>query len=319
MRKAVYCLLISATLLTAAPLPALAKKPLVAVILPGDLPRYHQAHTAFIQVMEKAGFGSEKARIVVQKPNADLMSITNSVRRLAAARADILVTYGSQATLIARNVAPQATILFADVYDPVALDIVKTMGAPGVSRTGASSFTSMGTLLEHLLAIKPVQSIGVLYNKEEQASVVQLEAMKTAAAKKGLNVFAAHAGNSSSAPDALDTLLSRSDCIYLSEAYPAQDLAKELIPAARDMGVPVISQIPGSAGQGALLSLEADPTEQGNLLAVHTIQVLSGKKSFILSVRQAKKVSLTINKSTAQELSLTLPDELLDKADKLVP
>ncbi len=318
MKKSVFRVLILALLLLGTALPAAAKTPLVAVVLPGGLPRYQQAHDAFSQVLDKAGFGAGKVKLVVQKPNADLMSITNSVRRLAAARADILITYGSQATAIAKNVAPKATVLFADVYDPVALDIVKTLQAPGVTRTGASSFASMGTLVESLLAIKPAQNIGVLYNKEEQASLVQLKDMKAAAAQRGLTVFEASAGNASSAASAFDTLVSRSDCIYLSEAYPAQELANELIAAARDRGVPVISQIPGSAELGALATLEADPTEQGNLLAVHTVQVLSGKKAFILGVRTAKQIALKLNQATAARLSLSLPENLVAKADKVI-
>ncbi|HKL49187.1 MAG TPA: ABC transporter substrate binding protein, partial [Desulfuromonadales bacterium] len=168
------------------------------------------------------------------------------------------------------------------------------------------------------LEIKPTQNIGVIYNKDEQASVVQLEEMQTEARKRGLTVLPASADRAGSAPAALDSLASRSDSIYLSEAYPSQQLAEKLISAARARGVPVISQIPGSAELGALVSLEADPTEQGSLLAVHTIQVLSGKKTLMLGVRTAKKVSLALNKTTAQACSLSLPPDLLDRADRVV-
>ena len=64
----------------------------------------------------------------------------------------------------------------------------------------------------------------------------------------------------------------------------------------------------------ALIGLEADPDEQGKLVAVHALQVLQGQKVHILPVREAKKISLKINQKTAGQLGLTIPSDIASKA-----
>ena len=109
---------------------ALAQQTLAAIIT-ADLPRYQQAHEAMVKVLQVGGFGEDKLKIFKQKPNADKMSLANSLRRVEAAGATLVVTYGSRSTEIAQTEIKETPILFADVYDPVALGVVKTLAAPG--------------------------------------------------------------------------------------------------------------------------------------------------------------------------------------------
>lgn len=190
--------------------------------------------------------------------------------------------------------------------------------ATGVNRSGTSSKTSVASLIDTVLAAKPAQKIGVLYNKDEEASTFQLQEIRSEATRRGLSVVAGSAASASSVPGTMDTLFGQADAIYLSEALPVQELAAEVIQSANAKGVPIFSQIPGAADKGALVGLEADLSEQGNLLAVHTIQVLSGKKAFLLGVRSAKKISLIINADSAQKLALPLQGDLLARADRVI-
>ena len=62
-------------------------------------------------------------KIFTQSPNADKMSLVNSLRRFEAAGATIVVTYGCRAAEVAKSELKDTPLLFADVYDPVALGI----------------------------------------------------------------------------------------------------------------------------------------------------------------------------------------------------
>ncbi len=127
-----------------------------------------------VKVLQSGGFGEDKLKIFKQTPNADKMSLTNSLRRAEAAGATLIVTYGSQATAIAQDELKNTPLLFADVYDPVALGTVKTLAAPGTDASGATSKTDLGMLIDSLIAIKPVKTVGVLYTKGEKGSEQQL-------------------------------------------------------------------------------------------------------------------------------------------------
>ena len=287
---------------------------IIGAIVTADLPRYQQAHQAMIKVLQSGGFGEDKVKIFTQSPNADKMSLVNSLRRFEAAGATIVVTYGCRAAEVAKSELKDTPLLFADVYDPVALGIVKTLAAPGTDASGATSKTSLKQLVEALVAVKPVKKIGVLYTDGEGGSAQQLAEMKELGKDFGFNVSAENARNPNEAAELGSKLAAASDALFLTESIAVALQSKEILSAAQANGCIVFSQIPGLVEAGALIGLEADPEEQGKLVAVHALQVLQGQKVHILPVREAKKITLKINQQTAGQLGLTIPPGIASKA-----
>lgn len=287
---------------------------ILAAIATADLPRYQQAHEAMVKVLQAGGFSEDKLKIFKQAPNADKMSLANSLRRAEAAGANLIVTYGSRATEIAQGELKETPLLFADVYDPVALGVVKTLAAPGTDASGATSKTSLAQLVEALVAIRPVKTVGVLYTQGEKGSEQQLEEIKAQGQAFGFSVKAENARNPVEAKALAASLAASSDALFLTESIAVGQQAGEILAASDAANCPVFSQIPGLVEDGALLGLEADPDEQGKLVAVHVLQVLQGQKVHILPVREAKKISLTVNEKTAGKLGLTIPPTVASRA-----
>jgi len=289
-------------------------QPILGAIVTADLPRYQLAHEAMVKVLLAGGFNEEKLKVFVQSPNADKMSLVNSLRRFEAAGVTLVVTYGCRATEVAKGELKDTPLLFADVYDPVALGIVKTLAAPGTDASGATSKTSMKQLVEALVAIKPVKKIGVLYTKGEGGSDQQLVELQEQGKSFGFSVSAESARNPGEAAELGMKLASETDALFLTESVAVGLQSAEILSAAQANGCIVFSQIPGLVAAGALIGLEADPNEQGKLVAVHALQVLQGQKVHILPVREAKKISLKINQKTAGQLGLTIPSDIASKA-----
>jgi putative ABC transport system substrate-binding protein len=242
------------------------------------------------------------------------MSLVNSLRRFEAAGATVVVTYGCRAAEVAKSELKDTPLLFADVYDPVALGIVKTLAAPGTDASGATSKTSVKQLVEALVAIKPVTKVGVLHTKGEGGSDQQLAEMQEQGKAFGFTVSAENARNSGEAAELGSKLAAETDALFLTESIAVALKSKEILAAAQANGCIVFSQIPGLTAAGALIGLEADPEEQGKLVAVHALQVLQGQKVHLLPVREAKKVTLTINQATAGQLGLSIPSGIASKA-----
>lgn len=287
---------------------------ILAAIVTGDLPRYQQAHEAMVKVLLAGGFNEEKLKVFKQTPNADKMSLVNSLRRAESAGATLVVAYGCRATEVAKGELKDTPLLFADVYDPVALGIVKTLAAPGSDASGATSKTNLKQLVEALVAIKPVTKVGVLYTKGEGGSGQQLAELQEQGKAFGFSVSAENARNPKEAKDLAEKLATTVDALYLSESIAVGQSSKEILSTAQAKGCIVFSQIPGLVEAGALIGLEADPDEQGKLVAVHALQTLQGQKVHLLPVREAKKISLKINKQAAGRLGLSIPAEVASKA-----
>lgn len=297
----------------ASPRPVAAGQ-ILAVIVTADLPQYQQSNEAMIKVLQAGGFGEDKLKIFKQNPNADKMSLINSLRRAEAAGAALIVTYGSQATAVAQEELKGTPLLFASVYDPVALGVVKTLAAPGADASGVTSKTDMGLLVDSLVAIKPVQSVGVLYTKGDKGSEQQLAELKGIGKSLGFSVNAESVRNPDEARTLGDKLAAGADALFLSDSVEVGLAARNIVASTKTGKCIIFSQTPGLVEAGALIGIEADPEEQGKLIAVHALQVLQGQKVHILPVREAKKISLNINYQTATRLGLTVPPAVAAKA-----
>ncbi|TLM67356.1 MAG: hypothetical protein FDZ69_04490 [Deltaproteobacteria bacterium] len=289
------------------PLPALAE-PILAAIVPAELPRYKEAHRALSQILETGGFGAGKLKVMVQSPNADKMSLINSLRRASSAGAAVIVVFGSRAAQVIPGEQLNAPVVFADVYDPVALGVVKSLTTTGAEVTGASSKTDLGTLTGHMLKITGAKTIGVLYTKDEGAAEQQIAELK---AVGGITVKTENVRNPGEAVAAAEKLAGQCDALYLAESIAVMQQGAAIVKAALDQKRPVFSQIPDLVKAGALLGLEADPDEQGKLVGVHALQILQGQKAHSLPVRSAKKITLLINQATAGQLGLAIPPDVM--------
>lgn len=301
---AVWC---STGLFLSLPQPASAE-PLLAAIVPADLPRYKEAHKSLAKILETGGFGSGKLKIMVQSPNADKMSLINSLRRANSAGAAVIVVYGSRAAQVVPGEQMTSPVVFADVYDPVALGVVKSLATTGAEITGASSKTDLASLVGNMLKITGAKTIGVLYTKEEGCADQQLAELK---ASSGVTVKAENVKNAAEAVAAAEKLAGQCDALYLAESIVIMQRGTEIVKAALAQKRPVFSQIPDLVRDGALLGLEADPDEQGKLVGVHALQILQGQKAHSLPVRSAKKVTLMINQGTATQLGLAIPPDVM--------
>lgn len=295
-----------------------AKEQFVAVVITGDLARYREAHEAFAKILRAGGMGEDKVKIYVQTPNPDAMSWANSIRKAVGVGADLIITYGAPVTISAKKESKGIPVLFADVYDPVALGIVKDLAVTGGDISGISSHTPIETLLKTFDDIRKPRAIGALYSGNESGALLQVKKLEELGARQGFAVVRAEAKNREDVSSAISAMVGKVDGLYLSESVFLAQHAKEIIDIASRNDIPVISQVPGCGEIGALLTLEADPVEQGQLLAVHAIQVLNGQKAFTLPVRTPKKVSMVINMQAAEKINIKIPFQALGMATRVI-
>ena len=297
--------------------PSLAGEQLVLVIITGKLDRYQQAHDSFEKILRSAGMTADKLKIIVQAPNPDPMSWTNSVRKAVGVNANLVISYGAPVTIVARDKSGKIPVLFADVYDPVALGIVKDLNITGAAISGVSSKTNLERLVATFVGIKPAKMIGVLYTSFEEGSNLQAKEIAALAEKYGYSTTAIDIKGKMTAKKGL-AKLDGVDAIYLTESAQVGLSLDDVMEECNSKKIPVFSQIPGVAEKGAVATLEADPVEQGQLLGVHALQLLKGQNILSLPVRSPNKINLIINQKSAISLGLNIPTITLDSADRVI-
>jgi len=311
--------LLIACLLILGPGPAWSKKDeLVAVVITGDLPRYRLAHEAFVRELKELTREREEVTVYVQRPNPDMLSWINSIRKAVGVGADIIVTYGAPATLAGKNEGRNVPVVFADVYDPVALGIVSNASRPGGNLTGIAGQTPLETLMHAYYLSKDVRKMGILFSPEDQSSVYQKDKLLEIANKKGIAVLPAEVKVPGDLWKELQTLAPHIDTLFVAESAVLEMSAEKIMSFSQKHKIPVISQIHGLCDLGALMTLEADPFEQGSHVAGYVAQILAGKKPGDLPIRTPRKVALVINLVTARELGLKIPFQALTLATRVI-
>lgn len=295
-----------------------AEQQFVASVITGDLQRYHSAHEAFLKILRAAGMNEDKVKVYVQSPNPDPMSWANSIRKAVGGGADLIITYGAPVTLVAKKEVKGIPLLFADVYDPVALGIVKDLTVTGGELSGIASTTPVETLARTLVDIQAPKAILALYSASEQGSLLQAKRMEEQGKKFDFAVSKVDVKNREVAKQAINDAKGKADAVFITESIVLSMGLQELISLANEKHLPVLTQIPEAGEKGAFLTLEADPVEQGQLLAVHALQVLGGQKVFTLPVRTPKKVSLVVNMKVAEELGIKVPFQALSLATRVI-
>lgn len=298
--------------------PSFAGRIFVAAVLTSDIPRYQEAYRAFVRGLAAKGFGEGEVEFITQTPNPDPISWANSVRKFNALKPDLLVTFGAAATISATQEAVRVPIVFADVYGPVETGISRSMSKTGGNLCGVSSKVPMATLVKTMVAIRPVKTLGILYNRRERGSYVQMQEIKRLAAQQGFAVAEANVPVASGLDAALGHLLARCDCVFVSESSVVNRSLERIVHRATAARVPVISLVPDSAEKGALLTLEVSPVEQGLLAASHAAKIFQGNRPGELAVLTPRKVDLVLNLHSAKALDVQIPFRVLSVATKVL-
>ncbi len=294
------------------------QKTFVAVIITGDIERYRLAHEAFIQKLNHSGLAKDQLQIYVQTPNPDTMSWNNSIRKAVGIGADVIVTYGAPATLSAKKEARGIPVLFANVYDPVGLDIVHDIGVPVKNIAGVSSKTPMETLIKVFREISPAKTMGVLFSSNDEGSVLQLRKLADLSQQGGATIVPKDVSTVNELDPVLQSMAGAIDSIFITDSAILHLKISDIMDFASQQGLPVVSQIPTLCDQGALLTLEADPVEQGEVAATLLVSLLRGTPTSAMELHTPRKVSLVINLLVAKKLNLKVPFQSLSVATRVV-
>ena len=300
-----YCLLFLCSFSFFLCRPVLAADKTIGVIMTGDTSYYREIHKAFTESLSSEGINAE---IVLQTPMPNPLSWANSARKLAAIGSDIIISYGAPATFSASKEVSDIPIVFAGVYDPVAV------GISGNNITGISSKVPVISLLKNLKKISDFSTLGIVYTETEKDTVIQLNEVQQSEKSLGFTTmkFNVRKKEDASKIGKVDALFLTTSCVFTVQC------ANNIIGIARQAKIPTASTIGGEENNGVILTITANPHEQGNEAAKMAARIIKGAKPSSIAVQQPRKIDLIINIKEATDLGLKIPFDLLTSATKVI-
>jgi len=278
---------------------------------------------AFRQGLRELGY-DEGQNILIHYRRAEgkLDEIPALVAELIQLKVDLIFTANTPSALAAKKATGSIPIVIVAASDPVEAGLVNSLAHPGGNVTGVTRFTSelSGKRLELLKEAFPKTSlVAVLWNpeargpslafKETQAAAhafgVQLQPLEVREANDFDKAFVAITKNHANA------------MMLLGDAITILQRAKILAFAAK-MKLPAIYDRPDDVDGGGLMFYGVNEPDLFRHAARYVDKILKGARPADLPVEQPKKFEFIINLKTAKQIGLTIPPNVLARADRVI-
>ena len=239
---------------------------------------------------------------------------------LVRARADLIVTSGTPATLAAKSVA--LPVVTATVLDPVDTGLVASLDRPGANVTGLAVVTSEleAKRLELLKALAPAtKRVAAFMDMGNPAIVFAWHAIEAAAPALKLEVALFDVRKGKKLARAFDAAAAQKcDAFILRVGGLTDDDRRGIVAAATKRRWPAIFAVRQWVDAGGLMSYGVNTSYMYNRAAVFADKILKGAKPAELPMERPSKFEFVVNRKTARALELVIPPDLLLRSDEVV-
>jgi len=274
----------------------------------------------FKQALQDLGYLEEKnIRYEYRYTEGDRASIPAIVSELANLKIDIL--FSTQAIVIsaAKKSTKSIPIVMAITADPVAGGLVDSLARPGGNITGITSLARRltGKRLELLMEMIPkLTRVGILsspgftairdYEDAAQHLKVRLRILEVYGPTPDLgNAFQA-------------AVKDRVRAMIVVSVPGLSGYRRQIVDLAVQNLLPLMSESVAAVEVGGLVSYHANNDELLKRAAIYVDKILKGANPADLPVEQATKFELVINLKTAKQIDLTIPPNVLARADRVI-
>ena len=236
-------------------------------------------------------------------------------------KVDVIVTAGTGATRPAKELTNTIPIVFAQDVDPVGNGLVASLAHPGGNVTGFSTLQVelTGKRLELLKELVPKLSRLAVFGSNSAGNAQALKETERGAGALGVKVQYLHLRDPTDIEAAFQAAgKARVDGVFVLINSFEHVHRKQMVDLAAKHRLPVMYFGPTFVQDGGLMSYSADDRHLYRRAAVYVDKILKGAKPAELPVEQPIKFELVINLKTAKQIGLTIPPNVLARADRVI-
>ena len=278
------------------------------------------AREGFKQAFADAGY-VEGTDIEFDEQNAQGEQATASTiaAKFAADKVDLVLAIATPTAQAAAQTIIDIPVLFTAVTEPEEAGLVESWEKPGSNITGTSDLNPVKEQLELIQEILPdAQSVGIIYSSGEVNSDVQVELAKEAADDLGLTIKEATVTNSSEVAQATESL-GDVDAIYIPTDNRVTEGLEAVIQYSEANQIPLFGAENGQVERGAIATYGISYTDLGYQTGQMAIRILEdGEDPADMPVETLDTIEFILNPAAAERMGVTLTEELIAKADRII-
>ena len=294
----------------------------IGVLLPVDA-EFQTRVGAFLQALQQLDWTIERnVEIDIRWATANADAIRRHAAELAALAPDVILAHGAPTLGPLLQVTRTVPIVFPVASDPVAAGFVESLVRPGGNATGFMDWEyGMAVKWPELLKqIAPsVTRVAVLRDPTIPTGPAQFGVIQAVAPSLGMDVVPINVRDVPEIERALAAFARSSNGSLIVTPSGFASVNRDLIItlAARHR-LPAVYFGSYFVTSGGLISYGNDIVDQYRRAAGYVDRILKGEKAGDLPVQAPTKYELVVNLKTAKTLGLTVPDNVLARADEVI-
>jgi putative ABC transport system substrate-binding protein len=278
---------------------------------------------AFQQGLKDLGYIEGKNCVVEYRYESYGQGHRELVAELLQLKVDVLVVASLPAIRAAKEATKTVPIVIITVQDPVASGYIDSLARPGENITGLTRLTRelSGKRLELLSEVVPGMSrVGVIWDAEGQSAGIGFKEYEAAARalKIGLQSLGVRKPKPDFAAAFRAAVKGRLNALVIIRNPLITSNQKQIADLAIKNRLPSMNETSDFVESGGLASYSSNDADQFRRAAVYVDKILKGRKPADLPVEQPTKFEFVINLKTAKQIGLTIPPNVLARADKVI-
>jgi len=293
----------------------------IGVLGAPEEPRFSEVVAGLRGGLRELGYSEQTLEIVEARVSrGDRGGERAVVERMLQQRVQVLFAIGSRLVTVTRQVSVDLPIVFITPGDPVASGLVASLARPGSNTTGMTfEYPELsGKRLELLKELAPrVRRVLAMYDPRDDSPRQGVAAARDAAPKLGITLVERETRSSHEINQALKALSDADAFLAIPGGQPTAHY-KEIVQAANAKRLPTIFHARTGSTQEALASYGANDSEIARQAARVVDKILKGTKAGEIPVERPTRLQFVINLKTAKQIGLTIPPNVLARADRVI-
>lgn len=316
-------LMLSLTACSSSPSASVSKdqvKKKIGILQVVEHPSLNEIREAIVKELSDKGFkDGENITIDYQNAQGDQSNLKTMAKKFVTGKYDLIIAVATPSAQAVASETKDIPILFASVLDPIGAGVVTNFEKPGGNITGTSNAVSADKVMDLAQKITPnIKKLGTIYNPGESNSAFIIKDLKNYVAKNNITLVEAPITSSAEVQQAASSLVGKVDAILIPNDNTVATAMPTVSQIAIKAKLPVYVTADSLVRDGGLATNGINYTTLGKETADMGVEILNGKKPGDIPVKTMDKMSIYLNKDTANALGITFPEDILKQAFQVI-
>lgn len=249
----------------------------------------------------------------------DQSQVQTMSKKLVDKGNELLIGIATPAAQGLANATTELPIIMGAVTDPVGANLVADLKHPGGNITGVSDQTPVADAVSLIEAITPdAKTIGVLYSSNEDNSKIQVAEFKTAAEKAGYTVLEYAVASSNEIAATVEVASSKADVLFTPVDNTVASAFSTVVSVANKTKTPIFTSVEDMVEGGGIASVTLSQYDLGVATGKMAAKILDGAEPADTPVQIFNEGTIVVNQKAAKELGISLSEDVLSKASKVI-